>query len=156
MPNLSCGLWAVTGVILAQQLNVVPQGVVCTPDESKRGRRTLMIDNYDSFTWNLYQYLSQLGQEVIVHRNDKITLEECLALAPDRLVISPGTVWPKDAGVSSTQPRRNLARTIVLTVVCVVCVVCSLQASCSERWRARSRSWACVWATSVWWRSTAA
>lgn len=108
----------VTGVILAQQLNVVPQGVVCTPDESKRGRRTLMIDNYDSFTWNLYQYLSQLGQEVIVHRNDKITLEECLALAPDRLVISPGPGWPKDAGVSS-KLIRALAGKIPILGVCL-------------------------------------
>ena len=49
-----------------------------------------MIDNYDSFTWNLYEYLSKLGQDVLVFRNDKITIEECRALNPDRLVISPG------------------------------------------------------------------
>jgi len=49
-----------------------------------------MIDNYDSFTWNLYEYLSKLGQDVLVFRNDKITIEECRALNPDRLIISPG------------------------------------------------------------------
>jgi len=64
------------------------------------GGITLMIDNYDSFTWNLYQYLTTLGQNVLVHRNDKITVEECLALNPDRIVVSPGPCDPSSAGVS--------------------------------------------------------
>jgi len=60
----------------------------------------LMIDNYDSFTYNLVQYLGELGEEVRVHRNDQITLEEIAALAPDRIVISPGPCTPNEAGVS--------------------------------------------------------
>ncbi|HET7737224.1 MAG TPA: hypothetical protein VFK32_01485, partial [Tepidiformaceae bacterium] len=61
---------------------------------------TLLIDNYDSFTYNLYQYLCELGEEVVVHRNDKVTLDECKALNPDHVVISPGPGNPDDAGVS--------------------------------------------------------
>jgi len=60
----------------------------------------LMIDNYDSFTYNLVQYLGELGEEVRVHRNDQVTLEEIAALAPDRIVISPGPCTPNEAGVS--------------------------------------------------------
>jgi len=60
----------------------------------------LMIDNYDSFTYNLYQYLASLGEEVRVHRNDKITLEEIDEAKPSHLVISPGPCTPKDAGIS--------------------------------------------------------
>jgi anthranilate synthase component II len=60
----------------------------------------LMIDNYDSFTYNLVQYLGELGEEVVVHRNDEITLEEIAALKPDRIVVSPGPCTPNEAGVS--------------------------------------------------------
>ena len=60
----------------------------------------LLIDNYDSFTYNLYQYLCELGAEVEVHRNDKITLEEIEELDPQRIVISPGPKTPYEAGVS--------------------------------------------------------
>jgi len=60
----------------------------------------LIIDNYDSFTFNLFQYFSELGQEVIVKRNDEISLEQISALSPDYLVISPGPCTPNDAGIS--------------------------------------------------------
>lgn len=60
----------------------------------------LLIDNYDSFTYNLYQYLCELGTEVVVRRNDAITLEEIAQLQPERIVISPGPGDPDDAGVS--------------------------------------------------------
>ena len=60
----------------------------------------LMIDNYDSFTYNLVQYLRELGEDVVVYRNDKITLAEIEDLSPQRLVISPGPCTPNEAGVS--------------------------------------------------------
>lgn len=60
----------------------------------------LLIDNYDSFTWNLYQYFCELGVEVCVQRNDQLTLEQIAALQPERLVISPGPCTPDDAGIS--------------------------------------------------------
>ncbi len=60
----------------------------------------LMIDNYDSFTYNLVQYLSELGEKLIVHRNDKISLSDIYALKPSRIVISPGPGRPSDAGIS--------------------------------------------------------
>ncbi|MCS7296393.1 MAG: anthranilate/aminodeoxychorismate synthase component II, partial [Dehalococcoidia bacterium] len=56
---------------------------------------TLLIDNYDSFTYNLYQFLCELGAEVVVYRNDQVTLEDLQALAPERIVISPGPGGPK-------------------------------------------------------------
>jgi anthranilate synthase/aminodeoxychorismate synthase-like glutamine amidotransferase len=62
--------------------------------------RCLVIDNYDSFTYNLVQYLGELGAEVGVIRNDKATVEGLLALGADRLVVSPGPCTPKEAGVS--------------------------------------------------------
>jgi len=61
----------------------------------------LLIDNYDSFTYNLYQYLSELGEGVKVARNDKITLEDIERMAPEHIVISPGPGRPEDAGVSN-------------------------------------------------------
>ena len=60
----------------------------------------LLIDNYDSFTWNLYQYFCELGAEVLVRRNDALTLEEIAALAPEKIVISPGPCTPNEAGIS--------------------------------------------------------
>jgi len=61
----------------------------------------LLIDNYDSFTYNLFQYLSELGEEVVVARNDKITLEEIERAGPERIVISPGPSIPQKAGISN-------------------------------------------------------
>lgn len=60
----------------------------------------ILLDNYDSFTYNLYQYLSELGEEVEVYRNDKITVAEVEAKRPDRVVISPGPCTPNEAGIS--------------------------------------------------------
>ena len=59
----------------------------------------LMIDNYDSFTYNLVQYLRELGAQVEVHRNDRITLEEIRAMRPERIVLSPGPCTPAEAGI---------------------------------------------------------
>jgi anthranilate synthase/aminodeoxychorismate synthase-like glutamine amidotransferase len=61
----------------------------------------LLIDNYDSFTYNLFQYLSELGEGVKVFRNDKITLDEVERLSPERIVISPGPGTPEQAGISN-------------------------------------------------------
>ncbi|MBT8121962.1 MAG: aminodeoxychorismate/anthranilate synthase component II, partial [Gammaproteobacteria bacterium] len=60
----------------------------------------LMIDNYDSFTYNLVQYLGELGADVRVYRNDQVTLEQITAMAPEKIVISPGPCTPNEAGVS--------------------------------------------------------
>lgn len=62
--------------------------------------RVLVIDNYDSFTYNLVQYLGELGAEVVVRRNDEVPAEEVPSINPDRIVISPGPCTPNDAGVS--------------------------------------------------------
>ena len=61
----------------------------------------LLIDNYDSFTYNLYQYLAELGADVVVRRNDEITVAQAEALAPTHIVISPGPCTPHEAGVSN-------------------------------------------------------
>ena len=66
----------------------------------------LLIDNYDSFTYNLYQYLCELGADVHVARNDKITLEEIEDMAPEKIVISPGPCTPAEAGISNDVLRR--------------------------------------------------
>ena len=76
----------------------------------------LMIDNYDSFTYNLVQYLGELGEDVRVYRNDKITLDEIEALKPSRIVISPGPCTPKEAGVSVETIRHFGGRLPVLGV----------------------------------------
>ena len=62
--------------------------------------RILLLDNYDSFTYNLYQYLSELGADVDVRRNDEIEVDDVRALAPDKIVISPGPCTPAEAGIS--------------------------------------------------------
>jgi anthranilate synthase/aminodeoxychorismate synthase-like glutamine amidotransferase len=66
----------------------------------------LLIDNYDSFTWNLAQYLGELGAAPLVRRNDEITLDDIARLAPSRIVISPGPGRPEDAGISIDVIRR--------------------------------------------------
>lgn len=66
----------------------------------------LVIDNYDSFTYNVVQYLGELGQEVAVFRNDKISIEEIVELDPERIVISPGPCTPNEAGISMDVIRR--------------------------------------------------
>ena len=76
----------------------------------------LLIDNYDSFTYNLYQYLCELGAEVEVARNDKITLEEIERMSPEKIVISPGPCTPAEAGISNDVLRRFGAETPTLGV----------------------------------------
>ncbi len=76
----------------------------------------LVIDNYDSFTYNLVQYLGELGAEVQVYRNDKISIEEIERLAPERLVVSPGPCTPKEAGISVEALRHFSGRIPVLGV----------------------------------------
>ena len=66
----------------------------------------LVIDNYDSFTYNLVQYFGELGAELRVYRNDAITLDEIESLSPDKICISPGPCTPKEAGISSDVVRR--------------------------------------------------
>jgi len=78
----------------------------------------LMIDNYDSFTYNLLHLLEELGAEVVVHRNDAITVDEAAALRPDRVVVSPGPGRPSDAGISIEVIRR-LAPTVPTLGVCL-------------------------------------
>ncbi len=76
----------------------------------------LLIDNYDSFTYNLFQYLSELGEEITVVRNDKISLDEMERLSPERIVISPGPGTPEQAGISNDVIRRFGDRLPILGV----------------------------------------
>jgi anthranilate synthase/aminodeoxychorismate synthase-like glutamine amidotransferase len=76
----------------------------------------LVIDNYDSFTYNLVQYLGEMGQELVVRRNDAITVEEIEALRPDRIVVSPGPCTPNEAGISVEAIRRFAGRIPILGV----------------------------------------
>ncbi len=76
----------------------------------------LLIDNYDSFTYNLFQYLSELGEEITVVRNDKMSLDEMERLSPERIVISPGPGTPEQAGISNDVIRRFGARLPILGV----------------------------------------
>ena len=76
----------------------------------------LMIDNYDSFTYNLVQYLGELGADLVVHRNDKITLDQIEALAPEKIVVSPGPCTPREAGISCDLIRHFAGRVPLLGV----------------------------------------
>ena len=76
----------------------------------------LMIDNYDSFTYNLVQYFGELGAEIVVHRNDKITLDVIERLAPDKIVISPGPCTPREAGISCDLIRSFAGKVPILGV----------------------------------------
>ncbi|MCK5001579.1 MAG: aminodeoxychorismate/anthranilate synthase component II [Gammaproteobacteria bacterium] len=76
----------------------------------------LMIDNYDSFTYNLVQYLGELGADVEVHRNDQITVDEIKARSPERIMISPGPCTPDQAGVSMTAIKEFAGKLPILGV----------------------------------------
>ena len=76
----------------------------------------LLIDNYDSFTFNLYQYLAELGADVLVRRNDEITLDEIERMQPERIVISPGPGTPNQAGISVDLIRRFVGQMPILGV----------------------------------------
>lgn len=76
----------------------------------------LLLDNYDSFTYNLAQYLGQLGQAPVVRRNDQITLDEIAAMQPERIIISPGPCTPREAGISVPLIRRFAGKIPILGV----------------------------------------
>jgi anthranilate synthase/aminodeoxychorismate synthase-like glutamine amidotransferase len=76
----------------------------------------LVIDNYDSFTYNLVQYLGELGGEVRVYRNDRLTLDEIESMGPERIIISPGPCTPKQAGISIPVIRRFSGKLPILGV----------------------------------------
>ena len=76
----------------------------------------LLIDNYDSFTWNLYQYFCELGAEVVVRRNDEIALDDIDALAPQKIVISPGPCTPSESGISLAVIRHYAGKLPILGV----------------------------------------
>jgi anthranilate synthase/aminodeoxychorismate synthase-like glutamine amidotransferase len=77
-----------------------------------------VLDNYDSFTYNLVQYIGELGHEVVVRRNDQTTLEEIERLAPERIVISPGPCTPQEAGIS-IDVIKHFARRVPILGVCL-------------------------------------
>jgi len=89
-----------------------------TESRSANARRLLVIDNYDSFTYNLVQYLGELGGVLDVRRNDAITLDEVAALRPDGVVISPGPCTPREAGISVPLIER-FAGTFPILGVCL-------------------------------------
>ncbi|WGL15848.1 aminodeoxychorismate/anthranilate synthase component II [Microbulbifer bruguierae] len=76
----------------------------------------LMIDNYDSFTWNVVQYLAELGAEVVVKRNDEITVADIETLNPEKIVISPGPCTPNEAGISMDTIRTYAGRVPILGI----------------------------------------
>lgn len=78
----------------------------------------LLLDNYDSFTYNLYQYLSELGADVLVKRNDEVSVGDVAALAPERIVISPGPCTPNEAGIS-VGLIRELGEQVPVLGVCL-------------------------------------
>ncbi|MFP4697594.1 MAG: anthranilate synthase component II [Eubacteriales bacterium] len=78
----------------------------------------LLIDNYDSFTYNLYQYIGKINPNIVVKRNDKITLEEIEEMKPDKIIISPGPKSPKDAGICVDLIKR-FAKTIPILGICL-------------------------------------
>jgi para-aminobenzoate synthetase component II len=86
------------------------------PSAGRAMNKILIVDNYDSFTYNLVQYFGVLGCEVTVKRNDEITVDEAEALAPDRICVSPGPGRPEDAGISNELIRRLGSKMPILGV----------------------------------------
>src|SRR5690349_2419904 len=87
-----------------------------TPRSSEEADMLLMIDNYDSFTYNLVQYLGELGEEVKVVRNDELSVDDVAALKPERIVLSPGPCTPNEAGISLAVIDRFKGRVPLLGV----------------------------------------
>src|SRR5687767_11545339 len=81
--------------------------------------RVLVVDNYDSFVYNLVQYLGELGAEPIVCRHDEVTVDEAVALAPDAVLISPGPGRPEDAGISNGVIKRMGEARVPVLGVCL-------------------------------------
>jgi len=81
--------------------------------------RVLVIDNYDSFVYNLVQYLGELGAEPVVHRHDQVTMDDLDAMAPDAVLVSPGPGRPEDAGVSNEAIRAFGERGVPVLGVCL-------------------------------------
>ncbi|SJN10976.1 Anthranilate synthase, amidotransferase component @ Para-aminobenzoate synthase, amidotransferase component [Halomonas citrativorans] len=79
-------------------------------------KKVMMLDNYDSFTFNIVQYLNELGAEVVTHRNDAITIEQIEALSPTHLVISPGPCTPNESGISMAAIRHFAGKLPILGV----------------------------------------
>ena len=82
------------------------------------GPRVVVIDNYDSFVYNLVQYLGELGADLVVHRNDAVTVEQVAELRPDAILVSPGPGRPEDAGISNAV-IRELGPTVPTLGVCL-------------------------------------
>ena len=80
------------------------------------GAMLLVIDNYDSFTWNLVQYVGELGVEPVVYRNDRLSVDAALRLAPDAILVSPGPCTPREAGIAVPLIQRAAGRIPVLGV----------------------------------------
>jgi anthranilate synthase component 2 len=95
----------------AVQIKIPP-----SPPFSKGGIKVVMVDNYDSFTYNLVQYFGELGADVTVVRNDQVTVADIEKLAPDKLVISPGPCTPKEAGISVEAILKFAGKTPILGV----------------------------------------
>ncbi|TAN71060.1 MAG: aminodeoxychorismate/anthranilate synthase component II [Methylobacter sp.] len=87
-----------------------------SPPFTKEGIKVVMVDNYDSFTYNLVQYFGELGADVTVVRNDQVTVADIEKLAPDKLVISPGPCTPKEAGISVEAILKFAGKTPILGV----------------------------------------
>jgi len=83
------------------------------------GARVVVIDNYDSFVYNLVQYLGELGADPLVHRNDQVTVDALVALAPDAVVVSPGPRRPEDAGISNRAIAEFAGRGVPVLGVCL-------------------------------------
>jgi anthranilate synthase/aminodeoxychorismate synthase-like glutamine amidotransferase len=79
----------------------------------------LILDNYDSFTWNIVQYVGEMGVDPVVHRNDTLTADEAIALSPQAIIISPGPCTPSEAGISVPLVRAAAAAGIPLLGVCL-------------------------------------
>jgi para-aminobenzoate synthetase component 2 len=92
------------------------QGTESCEGSRRRIKMILLIDNYDSFTFNLAQYLGQMGQSVEIRRNDQITLDGIEELHPERIIISPGPCTPKEAGISVPLIRRFAGKIPILGV----------------------------------------